>query len=99
VYQKKHAQLLSAIESNLGSDVKVIGQHSGLHIVLEVRGRGSEADLIRQAQEVGVKVYATSQYWISHGNQFVPPRLLLGFGGLSHHELEEGIRLLQEAWT
>lgn len=99
VYQKKHAHLLSAIGRNLGANVKVIGQHSGLHIVLEVCGGGSEAELIRKAEEKGVKVYATSQYWISHGKQVVPPRLLLGFGGLSQHELEEGIRLLQEAWA
>jgi GntR family transcriptional regulator / MocR family aminotransferase len=98
VYQKKHAHLLSVIDHYLGSKVRVIGQHSGLHIVLEVHIGLSELELIHKAETKGVKVYSTSQYWIEPDTQSAP-RVILGFGGLSEIELEEGVRLLQEAWA
>ncbi|MGG3639985.1 PLP-dependent aminotransferase family protein [Bacillus gobiensis] len=98
VYKKKHAFLLSAITRFFGERVKVIGQHSGLHIVIEVNDGRSESELVRKAEEKGVRVYPTSPYWITFDTQ-LPPRLLLGFGGLSENELEAGIRLLKEAWT
>lgn len=98
VYQKKHAHLLSVIVQYLGTRVRVIGQYSGLHIVLEVLTGLSETELISKAQEKGVKVYPTSQYWIAPDPQSAP-RVLLGFGDLSEKELEVGIRLLNEAWT
>jgi GntR family transcriptional regulator / MocR family aminotransferase len=98
VYQKKHVHLLSVIVHYLGTSVRVIGQHSGLHIVLEVLNGLSESELISKANEKGVKIYSTSQYWMAPDSQSAP-RVLLGFGGLSENELEEGIRLLQEAWA
>ncbi len=98
VYQKKHAQLLSHITRYLGSQVRVIGEHTGLHIVLEVDGRRPEAELVRTAAEQGVRVYATSPYWLNPDMPQSPPRLLLGFGGLAEDELEEGVRLLGKAW-
>jgi GntR family transcriptional regulator / MocR family aminotransferase len=98
VYQKKHAQLLSTIDHYLGTKVRVIGQHSGLHIVLEVLNGLSELELIRKAEAKGVKIYSTSQYCIKPETQSAP-RVLLGFGELSETELEEGVRLLQEAWA
>jgi GntR family transcriptional regulator/MocR family aminotransferase len=98
VYQKKHVHLLSAIVHYLGTRVRVIGQNSGLHIVLEVLNGLSESELIRTAEAKGVKVYSTSKFWIAPDTQSVP-RVLLGFGELSEIELEESIRLLQEAWA
>lgn len=97
VYKKKHACLLSLITRYFGNRVRVIGEHSGLHIVLEVQDDHSESELIERAEEKGVKVYPTSQYWLNPDHQS-PPRLLLSFGGLSVNELEDGIRLLKEAW-
>jgi GntR family transcriptional regulator/MocR family aminotransferase len=98
IYQKKHAHLLSLIVHYLGARVRVIGQYSGLHIVLEVLNGHSESELIRKAIENGVKVYSTTPYWINPDLES-PPRILLGFAKLSEIEMEDGIRLLQEAWA
>jgi GntR family transcriptional regulator/MocR family aminotransferase len=98
VYQKKHAHLLTIIVHYLGAMVRVIGQYSGFHIVLEVLNGFSELELISKAAAKGVKIYSTSHYWIEPDTHSAP-RVLLGFGGLSEIELEEGIRLLQEAWA
>jgi len=97
LYRKKHQTLLQSIETYFGEKVKVIGENSGLHIVLEIDCDRSECSLVQDALTVGVKVYPVSIYYFSNeyeGN----PKLLLGYGGLSEQEIEQGIKLLKEAW-
>jgi GntR family transcriptional regulator/MocR family aminotransferase len=97
LYRKKHRALILAINKYLGNQVNVIGEKSGLHIVLEVQNQMTEKELINAALESGVKVYPLSIYcddFIEAGS-----KVLLGFGGLSELEIEEGIRKLREAWN
>ncbi|WP_066305012.1 PLP-dependent aminotransferase family protein [Bacillus sp. FJAT-29814] len=97
LYRRKQASLLTAIRLYMGEHVGVIGEKSGLHIVLDVRGGMTEAELVESALSVGVKVYPLSVY-------FDGPRVggdamvVLGFGGLTEAEINEGIRLLAETW-
>ncbi|MBI0580274.1 PLP-dependent aminotransferase family protein [Neobacillus cucumis] len=97
LYRKKHAVLMQSIKNFLGENVLVIGENSGLHIVLEVKNGMGEEQLIRRAIKVGVKVYPLSAYYY-HSKGSFGSRVLLGFGGLSESEIEKGIQLLKEAW-
>ncbi|WP_286230500.1 PLP-dependent aminotransferase family protein [Neobacillus mesonae] len=97
LYRKKHAMLMSAIKKHLGDKVNVIGANSGLHIVLKVKKKIAEEELIRLAMNVGVKVYPLSIYY-HESDESLDSRVLLGFGGLSESEIDTGIRLLKEAW-
>ncbi|MBB2482081.1 PLP-dependent aminotransferase family protein [Bacillus sp. APMAM] len=97
LYRKKHATLMQSIKKYLGDNVQVIGENSGLHIVLEVKNRMDENELIKKAIPFGVKIYPLSIYY-HHSKENVRPRVLLGFGGLSESEIDTGIRLLKEAW-
>jgi GntR family transcriptional regulator / MocR family aminotransferase len=97
LYRKKHSTLMLSIKNYLGDQAKVIGENSGLHIVLEVKNRMDEDELIRKAINVGVRVYPLSIY--NHcSKESLSSRVLLGFGGLSETEIEAGIQLLKEAW-
>jgi GntR family transcriptional regulator / MocR family aminotransferase len=97
LYRKKHLTLLSAIQNQLGENVTVIGEKSGLHIVLEIANGMMENELINRALEAGVKVYPFSLYY--HGSiETQVPKVLLGFGSLSESKIEKGILLLKEAW-
>lgn len=98
LYRKKQLCLLTAIKNYLGNQVNVIGEKSGLHIVLEVHNKMSEEELINSAMSVGVKVYPLSLYYDSP-QESKKSSVLLGFGGLSEHEIEKGILLLKEAWA
>ncbi|AZU60181.1 PLP-dependent aminotransferase family protein [Neobacillus mesonae] len=97
LYRRKHAMLMSAIKKHLGDKVNVIGANSGLHIVLNVKKKMAEEELIRLAMNVGVKVYPLSIYY-HESDESLDSRVLLGFGGLSESEIDTGIRLLKEAW-
>lgn len=97
LYRKKHTILLSAIKNHLGESVTVIGEKSGLHIVLEVSNGLNECELINRAMKAGVKIYPFSLYY-QGSIENLTPKVLLGFGSLSELELEKGILLLKEAW-
>ena len=95
LYRKKHGFLISAIKKYLGNNVNVVGANSGLHIVLDVKKRMGEDELIGLAMNAGVKVYPLSIYY--HDSRVVS-KVLLGFGGLTESEIDTGIHLLKEAW-
>ena len=97
LYRKKQARLLAAIQEDLGECVTTIGEKSGLHIILNVQNGMSENELIASASRNGMKVYPTSVYYGGERER-TEPEVLLGFGGLSELEIEEGIRLLKESW-
>lgn len=95
LYRKKNQVLLAALEENFPDGVKVIGEKSGLHILVQVTLNKSETELIQSAEKEGVKVYPTSVY---HSKKINDPTILMGYGGLSEKEIKEGIRLLKKAW-
>ncbi|EKN69794.1 GntR family transcriptional regulator [Neobacillus bataviensis LMG 21833] len=97
VYRKKQATLIRSIEKYLGEQVTVIGDEAGLHILLCIDNQLSEKELIERAKAYKVKVYPTSVYYNNNQPEQVP-NILLGFGGLTEEQIEQGIRLLKEAW-
>lgn len=97
LYQEKHSTLLTALKKAMGDRVRVIGQQSGLHIVLQVKHEHREQQLIEAARSVGVKVYPTSTYRIQQEEDEMPS-LLIGFGGLSLHQIREGVERLSKVW-
>lgn len=96
-YRAKHEVLLEALRP-LQEHFRVMGEHAGLHILLEARGQVSEQALIESAKEAGIAVYGLRGYEVEEQTIPRPATILLGFGGLSTEELREGIGRLYEAW-
>jgi GntR family transcriptional regulator/MocR family aminotransferase len=97
LYRKKHNVLLTSIEKYMGNKVTVIGERAGLHILIRVKSEMSEKELVETALTKGVRVYPVSIYY----RNFVKTQnslILLGFGGLTLREIEEGIRELKYCW-
>jgi GntR family transcriptional regulator / MocR family aminotransferase len=96
-YQAKHTQLIDSIQKHLGDRATIIGQKAGLHLLLQLDTKLEMTELIRKANEKGVKVYPTNAFWLNSLNKdenFV----MLGFGGLTEDQIEEGINKLNLAW-
>lgn len=92
MYQRKHQALLRSIEQYMGTQVKIVGEKSGLHILLKLKGI-TALELIERGLKKGVKVYSPAMFWLqptpeSHSY------IMLGFGGLSIEEIDKGVRLL-----
>ncbi|MCT8977034.1 PLP-dependent aminotransferase family protein [Clostridium sp. CX1] len=97
LYRKKRGILLSAIDKHMEDKVEAIGTNSGLHLLLKVKNGMTEEELIQSAHKMKVKVYPTSIYYNeSVTNEF--PMVLLGFGGLTALQIEEGIQILKKVW-
>jgi GntR family transcriptional regulator / MocR family aminotransferase len=92
MYQRKHQALLRSIEQYMGNQVKIVGEKSGLHILLKLKGV-TAFKLIENGLQKGVKVYSPSRFWLNP-NPEVNSYIMLGFGGLSIEEIEKGVRLL-----
>ncbi|CUB30480.1 hypothetical protein BN2127_JRS1_09269 [Bacillus cereus] len=76
----------------MGTQVKIVGEKSGLHILLKLKGV-TAFELTKAGLQKGVKVYSPSRFWLNpnpEGDSYI----MLGFGGLSIEEIENGVRLL-----
>lgn len=93
VYQKKHDALLQSIGRHFGEKAAVIGQGAGLHVVLQLRERNhGEPEIISRAARNGIRLFPFSATCAT--GEPSSTNLLLGFGGMTTVEIEEGIDLL-----
>lgn len=97
IYKRKMQCLVSALQSHFDQSISIIGEQSGLYVLIKVHLNRSEKWLIDRAFIYGVKVYATSIYFID--NYPTESIIKLGFSNLSYEDIEEGVKLLKEAWT
>ncbi|PDZ45931.1 MocR-like pyridoxine biosynthesis transcription factor PdxR [Bacillus wiedmannii] len=96
VYRKKRDRLVFEIEKYFSNRVEVIGEDSGLHILLQVHNGMREEELIKEAAKYSIKIYPVSTYYkdgTAPGNV-----VLLGFAILSEEEIAKAIQLLHKAW-
>lgn len=93
VYQKKHDTLLRAVECHFGTRAVVVGQGAGLHVVLQLSGdTPGEVEIIDRALRKGIRLLPLSDFYLSGAPASV--KLLLGFGGMTSVEIEQGVALL-----
>lgn len=92
LYQRKHLVLLKSIEHYIGPQVKIVGEKSGLHILLKLK-EITACELIERGLKKGVKVYSPARFWFKPTPDS-DSYIMLGFGGLSMEDIEKGVRLL-----
>lgn len=96
IYQGKHKAVTAAIQRWMGEFVEVIGDRSGLHLLLNVKGRDS-AELLQLAERADCRVYSPAHHW-NNTDDCPPGYVMIGFGGMEEAQLEDGIQRLSEAW-
>lgn len=96
VYKRKMQHFVSELKKQFGQSISIIGEQSGLYLLVKIHLDHSEEWLIERASFYGAKVYPTSIYYIN--NNPVEPIIKLGFSNLSSDEIELGVELLKKAW-
>lgn len=96
VYKRKMQHLVSALKEQFGQNISIIGEQSGLYVLVKVHLKHTEEWLIQQASSHGVTVYPTSLYFIKNNTD--GPMVKLGFSKLSSNEIDVGVKLLKKAW-
>lgn len=112
IYRAKHELLLSSLKPFRNS-FAISGENAGLHLLLTAKKGLTEEEMIRSAAKQGVRVYGLSHCMreeeegrageteLSTAGRRVPEKngvVLLGFGGLSREQIEEGVSRLGRAW-
>ncbi|HDR7913407.1 TPA: PLP-dependent aminotransferase family protein [Bacillus wiedmannii] len=96
VYRKKRDRLVFEIEKYFSNRVEVIGEDSGLHILLKMHNGMREEELIQEAAKYSIKIYPVSTYY---KDGTAPENVvLLGFAILSEDEIAKAVQLLHKAW-
>lgn len=95
VYKRKMLHLVSKLKKQFGQNISIIGEQSGLYLLIKLHLNGSEEWFIERASSYGVKVCPT--YFLKNNSD---SRIIkLGFSHLSCNEIELGVRLLKKDWA
>ena len=96
VYRRKLEKVIELFKP-YHRQIVIIGERSGLHIVLIVKNGMKEEDLIQRASDAHIKIYGLSSYSIQNKDE-QPPKIILGFAGIPETQLEKTIQLLLHSW-
>ncbi len=100
-YKEKHDLILEELKP-FSDRYRILGENTGLHVVLRSRALGSEKHLIDRAAQCGVQIYGMHDAWLGEtgadaekeGEKQAYPTILLGYAGLNEQKIKEGIRRL-----
>jgi GntR family transcriptional regulator/MocR family aminotransferase len=99
IFYRARRQCLVDALAPMGDFLEFLGEPAGHHLTLRIQNGMTESELVSAAKDAGVRVYPVSPYFLNE----VPPEyrttVLLGFGGLSDPEIQQGAELLRRAWT
>lgn len=96
VYKNKCRRLLRGLQP-LGPALRLVGELAGQHLTLAAENGMDEEELCRAALSAGVRVYPVSSFFIRQPEE--KKMVLLGFGGLSDQQIDEGTRRLVRVWS
>ncbi len=96
LYRRKRDIVLQAMKP-YENQLSIIGERSGLHIVVVIKNGMSEEELVQAANDVQVKVYPLSHYTIEQ-QVSQHPRIVLGFASIPEEQLEEAVTTVLQAW-
>ena len=99
LYKGRHDMLLSCLKE-MDAEFSVSGENAGVHLLLHFNEGISEKELIRQAEEEGVKVYGLSEYFVEEDRRKKEKGavILLGYANMGEDKIREAVHRLEKAW-
>lgn len=96
VFRKRLAVFLEVFKTFSGN-IKISSNVSGQYFLLQFSNEINQPKMIQLAEEYGVRVYSSMQFW--HDKAACPPNsLFLGFSKISVSEIPDCLQRLQLAW-
>ncbi|MFD1414307.1 MocR-like pyridoxine biosynthesis transcription factor PdxR [Oceanobacillus jeddahense] len=90
IYRKKF-EFVNQLFDPYTPSIQLLGEQSGLHVVCEVRNGLTEKEILRRAEQEGIKIYPIS-YYASKNAVFPYPQFVIGFAGIAEERLEEAVQ-------
>lgn len=94
LYENKRIHVIKCLEDAFGEHIKISGEYAGLHLLISFDRELTEADRVRFASH-RVDIDFVEDYALIKGKH--SNRLVLGYGELTHEQIEEGILRLKTA--
>lgn len=98
IYRKKLEKLTNVLASYT-PHVTVSGEQAGMHIVLTIDSSLTDIELVYQAMQAGIRVYALSEYHRTTESIPSKPQVLVGFGGFLEESIEPAVESLMDVWN
>lgn len=92
LYMDRRKALVSALQSHIGDDVEVIGAEAGMHLVALLPPGTDDVEISKQAAHYGISVMPLSTCYVRRPAR---PGLILGYGGVSTRQIQDGINKLR----
>ena len=93
IYSKKRERAIELLKRE--RKVKIIDSKAGLHFIAEIDTLSSEKKISQIMADNGIYVQGLEDYYYNEKNYRLP-RIIIGYGGMSIPELEEGIGKFRE---
>ena len=95
-YKQKVQTLTSQLKQALPCPLSFYGQHTGLHLVMQLSHGPQESQLVEKARAAGVALTGLSTYAV---HSTVPERsLVLGYGALEESQIPALCQTLSQCW-
>lgn len=97
IHKKKHDILIFEIENIFKDKVKIHGENSGLHIILEFLNNAKEEELIEKAFNSNIKINSFSNFWYKDYKS-KKTYIILGYGKIELENINKAVKKLYEIW-
>jgi GntR family transcriptional regulator/MocR family aminotransferase len=95
IYSLRRETLVNTIAHRFGTQARVLGVPAGMHVMISLEIRRSEAEIVERVLKAGVRVYPAS---VCYGGQIPPyPSIILGFGMVDEADISQGVSRLASA--
>ncbi len=95
---RKRLELFLSEFSEVRDKIKISSNGSGQYFLMEFTEKANQEELIEKAQEQGVRVYSTMQFW--QEKAACPPNtLFLGFSKIKMEDIPDCVARLKKAWA
>ncbi|MFT9846414.1 MocR-like pyridoxine biosynthesis transcription factor PdxR [Aneurinibacillus sp. REN35] len=95
IYQSRRNCLINCLQKTFSGSVSIVGHATGLHLVIEHKNIRFTKEILEVIDQFDVAVYPVEDHTIVKDTH--PNRLILGYGHLTHEEIQEGIARLYKA--
>lgn len=99
VYHKRMLRLCAALETAFGRErLRLHGRHTGLHLMLTLKGGPGEGEMVCAAHEAGIRLSGLSEYYRSDAAECPENTVILGYAALKEEQIDELARTLRKIW-
>jgi GntR family transcriptional regulator/MocR family aminotransferase len=98
IYREKYYVTIRLLKSTFKNKITFTQSHAGLNILLQVKTKLNESELIQKAARAGIIITPASQFYSDPTNQPSYPQILFEFGGLTIDQIQKVISGLNKSW-